>query len=149
MNPLEEIQNFLEITPDLLTSGQPTAAQLELIQRSGCAVVINLATPASPDFINDEAKRCRELGLEYIAIPVEWTKPKTEDLKAYFAALNQFTGHKVFVHCARNMRVSAFSYLYRIQVLGVEETVCLADLNKIWQPDETWSRFIADCLSEA
>jgi protein tyrosine phosphatase (PTP) superfamily phosphohydrolase (DUF442 family) len=147
MHPLEEIQDFLEISPNLLTAGQPFAEQFPLIKESGCEVVINLASHESPDYVTDEAASVQTLEMDYIAIPVEWSAPKPEDLKAYFSALESNQGCKIFVHCARNMRVSAFTYLYRILVLGLEETTCRGDLEKIWQPNEIWSKFVSSSLS--
>jgi protein tyrosine phosphatase (PTP) superfamily phosphohydrolase (DUF442 family) len=147
MHPLEEIQDFLEISPDLLTAGQPFEEQLLLIQSAGCEVVINLASEVSPDYIYDERARVRSLGMDYIGIPVAWSAPQEQDLKAYFTALEDNRGRKIFVHCARNMRVSAFTFLYRILVLGHDEEVCRADLNLIWQPNEIWEKFITTSLT--
>jgi protein tyrosine phosphatase (PTP) superfamily phosphohydrolase (DUF442 family) len=147
MHPLEEIQDFLEITPDLLTAGQPFEEQLHLIQTEGCEVVINLASEVSPDYIYDERARVRSLGMDYIGIPVEWSAPQEKDLTAYFCALENNRGRKIFAHCARNMRVSAFTFLYRVLVLGQEEKVCRANLNQIWQPNEIWEQFITASLS--
>jgi hypothetical protein len=48
------------------------------------------------------------------------------------------------VHCAANKRVSAFVYLYRVLHEGVPEEEARKDLHAIWQPDEVWSRFIAE-----
>jgi protein tyrosine phosphatase (PTP) superfamily phosphohydrolase (DUF442 family) len=149
MNRLEEIQDFLEISPSLFTAGQPFEEQFGLIKESGCAVVINLASQNSPDFVADEAACVRALGMEYIAIPVDWSAPTPADLQAFFNALDTNHGRKIFVHCARNMRVSAFTYLYRVLVLGLDETACRLDMEKIWQPNEVWSIFVAERLSEA
>lgn len=49
---------------------------------------------------------------------------------------------KVFVHCAMNMRVSAFMYLYRRIQQQIDEATAKADLNKIWQPNQQWQQFI-------
>jgi protein tyrosine phosphatase (PTP) superfamily phosphohydrolase (DUF442 family) len=147
MNSLAEIQDFLEIAPNLLTAGQPSAAQLRLVKNSGCDLVINLASQGSPDFVVDEAAFVRALGMDYVAIPVEWSAPKPEDLKAYFSALESNRERKIFVHCARNMRVSAFTYLYRILVRGEDEAACRIDLEKIWQPNEVWEKFMTMSLA--
>jgi protein tyrosine phosphatase (PTP) superfamily phosphohydrolase (DUF442 family) len=147
MDPIEHIQSFLEISPELLTAGQPFIEQLQAIKDAGCEVVVNLATPESPDAIPDEAGRVNALGLEYIAIPVVWDAPRTEDLQTYFEALQRNRGRKVFVHCARNMRVSAFTYLYRMLILGSDPDECRADMHRIWEPNPTWAAFIDASLS--
>ena len=49
---------------------------------------------------------------------------------------------KVFVHCAANMRVSAFIYRYRTQVLGMDDETARVDLEKLWDPMGPWKDFI-------
>jgi hypothetical protein len=44
---MREIINHIQLTDDIATSGRPTAAQFEDIARAGCAVVVNLAMPAT------------------------------------------------------------------------------------------------------
>jgi hypothetical protein len=40
------------------------------------------------------------------------------------------------------MRVSAFMYLYRIIHEHINTEEAKQDLQKIWQPNETWQQFI-------
>ena len=65
----------------------------------------------------------------------------------FFDLMDLLEGQKVFVHCARNMRVSAFVYLYRVLRQGQSPAACRSDLEKIWQPDEVWAYFIQESLS--
>lgn len=146
MHPLAEIRDFLEIEPNFLTSGQPTVDQLHLISAAGCRLVINLAAQASPDFILDEGERLRALGLDYVHIPVDWNAPTRDDLDACFAILKANQDRRIFIHCARNMRVSAFVFLYRVLILGLDEAACRADMERIWQPNEIWEEFIRASL---
>ena len=53
-------------------------------------------------------------------------------------------GEKTWVHCAANMRVSAFIYRYRCAVLGEAEQVAKQDLEKIWQPFGNWKTFLSN-----
>ena len=53
-------------------------------------------------------------------------------------------GRRTFVHCVANKRVSAFVYLYRVLHRGVPEEQTRTDMREIWQPDEVWSRPIAE-----
>lgn len=48
----------------------------------------------------------------------------------------------IFVHCAANMRVSAFMYLYRRIHKGMSDDDARKDLEQIWLPNETWQKFI-------
>jgi hypothetical protein len=55
----------------------------------------------------------------------------------------------VFVHCAANMRVSAFMYLYRRIHEPMNEEQAKRDLYQIWIPNETWQNFIQQFLLNA
>ena len=145
-DPLDDILNYLPLTPLLATAGQPTEAQLRAVQQAGYEVVINLATPTSPNALPDEAGLVAELGMTYVPIPVLWDKPTLDDLGAFFSALDTYAGRRVFVHCVLNWRVSTFMYLYRVIRLGVPHETAVWDMVSIWEPDEIWSQLIADVL---
>ena len=51
-------------------------------------------------------------------------------------------GNKTLTHCKLNWRGSAFVYLYRVTQLNEADEIARADMDKIWQPDETWQAFI-------
>ncbi len=141
------IQNFLQLNPELATAGQPTPAELEQLRAEGCEVVINLALSSSPEAIPDEAGLVGRLGMAYISIPVVWEAPTRQNLADFFAAMRRCRGQKILVHCVRNMRVSAFIYLYRIHELGWSDEQAAPDLLRIWQPNETWTRFMAEVIA--
>ena len=50
---------------------------------------------------------------------------------------------KVWVHCAKNMRVSVFVYLYRRHVLGEDDPRASFPMREVWSPNEVWQAFIA------
>jgi protein tyrosine phosphatase (PTP) superfamily phosphohydrolase (DUF442 family) len=139
---ISAIQNYLEITPHLLTAGQPFEDQFSAIQAAGVQTVINLAHEDSWDYIPEEREIVEGLGMAYIHIPVVWESPQPEDLQAFFTAMQGLVGQSVFVHCARNMRVSAFVYLYRVRELRESREIALVDLQRIWQPNPVWQAFI-------
>ena len=139
---LAEIINFLQISNNLATAGQPTIKQFRAIADAGYETVINLALQTSDGAIANEAQLVQSLGMEYIAIPVNWESPTMTDLDKFLQAMEQRHQQKIFVHCAKNMRVSAFVYLYRRLLLNCDREQAIADLHKIWQPNETWQKFI-------
>ncbi len=139
---LAEITNFLQISDKLATAGQPTVQQLRAIADAGYETVINLALPTSDGAIANEDQLVESLGMEYIAIPVNWESPTMADLDEFLQAMEQRQNQKIFVHCAKNMRVSAFIYLYRRLHLNCEHEQAIGDLHKIWKPNETWQNFI-------
>ena len=86
------------------------------------------------------------LGMAYVHIPVDFNAPTSQDFRAFCRVMEAFDARPVFVHCAANMRVSAFVFLYRVLHQNVSPSEAERDLHAIWEPDEVWSRFIQDQL---
>ena len=138
---LDDIYNYLPIENLYATSGQPSGAQFQLIKDAGYEVVINLA-PSSrlENAVIEEERILGELGLKYVHIPVNFKNPTEDDFQAF---IDNVDGEKkTWVHCAAKMRVSAFTYRYRTDVLGEEPSSAALDLQKIWEPVGVWSKFI-------
>lgn len=145
---LSDIPNFLPISDRLATAGQPTVEQFAAIAEAGFAVVINLALPTSDHALPDERAVVEAHGMTYSAIPVVWEKPTVDDFQQFQAVLADHAQVPVFVHCAKNMRVSVFVYLHRC-LCGVSPSEAAGDLAKIWQPNEVWQRFIDEVLARS
>ena len=60
--------------------------------------------------------------------------------------MEAFGDRPIFVHCAANLRVSAFVFLYRVLCQCVARAEAERVLHAIWQPDEVGNRFIQDQL---
>jgi len=149
MVELNEIYNFLRLSDDLLTAGQPTAAQYPSIAAAGVRTVINLALPSSDGALPDEAGLARSLGLDYVHIPVVWENPQREDFETFARAMDALNDQRLLVHCAANMRVSAFIALYRVRRLGWPKERALADTQRIWDPytNPVWGKFMDEVLA--
>ena len=139
---LDGIFNFLPLGDSILTSGQPTEAQFELLRDAGYRQVINLAPHDAENALPDEAATLRALGIEYTHIPVDFQDPTEEDFGRFCEAMGRLQSTPVLVHCAANMRVSAFMYRYRRDVLGADPRELTADLHRIWKPFGVWKEFI-------
>ncbi len=141
---LNDLYNFLQYDDDLLTSGQPTEAQLAEIAAAGVQTVINLALPTSDNALPDERGIVERLGMAYIHIPVVWEAPTRQNLDDFMDALDARRGQRLYVHCAANYRVSCFVALYRILRLGWTPAEAFAFTRRIWNPDEypVWKAFI-------
>lgn len=138
-----------EIEPTLFTSGQPTADEFKALRAIGVETVINLALPTSTHALPDEDDVLRALGLRYVHIPVVFEAPTADDFARFCAAMADSEGQTRLVHCALNMRVSAFLFLWRIIVRGVPREIAERDLLAIWTPDAVWSAFIERTLAAA
>lgn len=139
---IENIFNYLWLNDKIATGGQPTEKQLSAIADEGDRVVINLALDTSENALTDEKAVVESLGMQYIHIPIDFNRPTESDFALFCEAMQTHQEKKVFVHCAANLRVSAFMYLYRILYQDMNETEAKQDLDKLWQPNSTWQNLI-------
>ncbi|MFH1143364.1 MAG: protein tyrosine phosphatase family protein [Candidatus Eisenbacteria bacterium] len=139
---LDTILNYRRISHRLATAGQPDRRQLALLAPSGFETVINLLPATADHALPDEESIVRSLGMDYIHIPVPWTRPTARHLEAFCDCLDAHCGRLVFIHCAANYRVSVFLALYRIRRLGWQHDRALRDMHRIWMPNPVWQRFI-------
>ena len=140
---IKKIYNYHEVAGLYPTSGQPSDNQLKLLCSAGYEVIINLAPTSSlENSVVKEAEILAAQGSKYIHLPVDFKNPTEEDFGNFVSVLQEHKDSKVWVHCAANMRVSAFTYRYRVSVLGEEESNAKQDLHKIWEPFGVWKRFI-------
>lgn len=144
--PLSEIYNFRSVADGIGTAGQPAEKQFQLIRDAGYQTVVNLALPTSDGAVANEGSVVTSLGMAYVHIPVDFKAPTSQNFQSFCQIMDAFASRPVFVHCAANMRVSAFVFLYRVLRHGIPAAEAERDLHAIWHPDETWSRFIQDQL---
>ena len=76
--------------------------------------------------------------MSYVHLPVNFESPKATDYERFASVMDAWRGQRVFVHCAANMRVSAFVFLYRVLHRGESRATAENDLKKIWNPDGVW-----------
>jgi protein tyrosine phosphatase (PTP) superfamily phosphohydrolase (DUF442 family) len=144
---LSEINNFVQLTERISTSGQPAAGQFASIREAGAQSVINLATPDSKGAIPNEGEIVTRLGMSYVQIPVVWASPTRADFDLFSGVLFANRERRVHVHCVVNHRVSAFMFLYRSIHAGDEPSSAKADMERIWSPNPTWAEFLDEILS--
>lgn len=139
-----DILNWRRLSDRVTTSGQPDEAQLAALAALGVRHVINLALQTHPKALADEAGTVRDLGMAYVHIPVAFDDPKPVDYDAFRAAMAGIGEAPVHVHCIMNYRVSAFFYLYRQAVEGLDEGTARAEMEGLWRPGGVWAAFIGD-----
>ncbi len=145
---LSEIYEFRAIDEKLGTAGQPTEKQFGAIRKAGFEAVINLALATSDNALANEGSIVTGLEMSYVHIPVNFKNPTSQDFESFSRVMDAFNGRRVFVHCAANMRVSAFVFLHRVLHQHIPASEAEKDLHAIWQPDEVWSRFIQNQLDQ-
>lgn len=140
---MEHILNFVQLTPLIATSGQPGPEDFTGIAEAGHVAVINIAMPDSDNALADEGRRVTETGMAYVHIPVPFDAPTARHLAQFTEAMAAFQGERVWVHCAMNLRVSAFMYHY-LRSTGVAEADARSPILARWAPrmDDVWKQFL-------
>ena len=145
---LADISNFREYSPVFASSGQPSAEELKLLHDAGYERIIYIAFTNSRDAIEAEDEIVKNLGMEYVHIPVIWEAPTSADFYAFADVMQRYPDKKSLLHCQVNFRASAFSFLYRVIFDGVPVAEAKSDMNSVWEPNDTWRMLIFDILEE-
>lgn len=144
----ERVYRYRLAAPGLATSGQPREDEIAAIAAAGYEVVINLALHDDPRYsLADEAGSVRALGVEYVHIPVKFDAPSRDDLRAFFDAMDAHRGRRLWVHCAANLRVSAFLALHRHFREGWTTAQAFGPMREVWEPNAVWARFLDESLA--
>jgi protein tyrosine phosphatase (PTP) superfamily phosphohydrolase (DUF442 family) len=145
---LEDIFNYLKLDEAIATAGQPTERQLSSIKTAGYRSIINLAPGTHENALPNEREIVESLGIEYIHIPVIFDRPIIENFDRFCEVVNSRLDRPIFVHCAANLRVSSFIYLYRRIDRGMTHADAAIDLAKLWTPNPIWQEFIDRTIAE-
>ncbi len=100
------------IASGLYRGGQPERPGFEYLRKNGIKTVINLRTE------NDEEAIVKELGMNYVHIPISikmWSKIPESAVEQYFKVLSDPANYPIFFHCRRGAdRTGALAGFYRI-----------------------------------
>jgi protein tyrosine phosphatase (PTP) superfamily phosphohydrolase (DUF442 family) len=114
------VANACQILPNVVTGGQPTAEQLKAFKAASGDIVLDLRDPMEPRPV-DEANLVRELGLEYINVPVRAGSLDDPTLERILTVLRAAGDRSVFFHCGSGSRVGGALIPYFILDQGLEE----------------------------
>lgn len=145
---LADIRNYKAYSSAFASSGQPSEEQLGAVSSAGFEQVIYIAMSNSRGALAGEDAIVKELGMDYVHVPVIWDAPSMADFYAFASIMQRDPGRKTLLHCAANYRASAFAFLYRVIYEGVPVAAAKADMNEIWRPNETWRNLIFEVLAD-
>lgn len=145
---LDGLNNYLEYSDRFSSSGQPTSGQLELLRDAGFERVVYIAFTDHENALPNEDRLVRALGMDYLQVPVDWAAPAPGDFYLVAGALQAAPEKRTLLHCQVNYRASAFAFLYRVIHEGVPLEEARRDMERIWQPNETWQRYMDTLLAE-
>jgi protein tyrosine phosphatase (PTP) superfamily phosphohydrolase (DUF442 family) len=114
------VANACQILPNVVTGGQPTAEQLKALKEAGGAIVLDLRDPMEPRPV-DEAALVRQLGMEYVNVPVRAGALDDLLLERVLGVLRAAGDRTVFVHCGSGNRVGGALLPYLMLDQGMEE----------------------------
>ena len=117
---LSHVANACQILPNVISGGQPTAEQLRALKAAGGDIVLDLRDPMEPRPV-DEPNLVRELGMEYVNVPVRAGSLDDATLERILAVLRQAGDRTVFFHCGSGSRVGGALIPYFILDQGMEE----------------------------
>lgn len=145
---LSEIKNYLEYSDTFSSAGQPDRDQLELLAKEGFERVVYIAFAGSRGALADEDQVVKELGMDYVQVPVVWEAPRKSDFYAFAGAMQSAPAKKTLLHCQANYRATAFAFLYRVLYENVPLAEAKADMNAIWHPDGAWKDLVFGVLED-
>jgi len=138
--------NRVDISPQLLTSGQPTKAFLETLRSQGVEAVVYLAPPTVGDALAEEPKIVGAQGIVFVNIPIVFEKPTAADFDVFTRVMKALDNRKVWVHCQMNLRASSMVFLHRVITLKDPPEKAWEAVQKAWVPNATWKAYILATL---
>jgi len=144
---LAGIRDFLSLSDQLATGGQPTEPQIEALAAHGFQLIVNLALATSPGALPDEAAVVARHGMQYAHIPIDFAQPDVPSALRFLDVVRGARDRRLFVHCAANKRVSALIFAQRMADGEPGPAAAAEDLARIWRPNETWRRYIDDVVA--
>ena len=107
------IRNFLQVTPDVCTGGQPRLEHFVELKKQGVKAVLNLRTPGEHR-ADEEHRAVEDAGLKYFNIPVVYSTPRAEQADEFLKITDDPANRPIFIHCTAAIRVGAFWLIRRV-----------------------------------
>ena len=111
--PLSDIRNFLQVTPEFCTGGQPRVEHFAKLKGDGVKAVLNLRQP-SEHRADEEKQAVEAAGLKYYNIPVNYQNPSNADVDQFLEITDDAANRPMFIHCTAAIRVGAFWMIRRV-----------------------------------
>jgi uncharacterized protein (TIGR01244 family) len=110
---LPDIRNLRRVDARVYASAQPRIEHYEVLAEEGFSLVIDMRRHSRSDPKRDDETQLRELGLDYLHVPVsDGRAPNSESVDEILAAIEGADG-KVLLHCGGGVgRTSAMSAAY-------------------------------------
>jgi uncharacterized protein (TIGR01244 family) len=109
---LPPIRNFLQVTPEFCTGGQPRIEHFAKLKADGVKAVLNLRQPGEHR-AEEEQAAVKQAGLKYFNIPVSVSDPQDAQVAEFLKLTDDPANQPMFIHCTAAIRVGAFWMIRR------------------------------------
>jgi uncharacterized protein (TIGR01244 family) len=127
---LPPIRNFLQVTPQFCTGGQPRIEHFEKLKADGVKAVLNLRQPTEHR-AEEEQATVEKLGMKYFNIPVVYATPTDAQVDEFLRLTDDQENRPMFIHCTAAIRVGAFWAIRRVMRDGMTIDAALEDGKKV------------------
>lgn len=124
------IRNFLQVTPEFCTGGQPRVEHFEELKGQGIRTVLNLRTPGEHRAADEQAA-VEAAGMRYVNIPVVYQAPTAAQVDEFLRITDDPANRPMFIHCTAAIRVGAFWLIRRVVRDGMAWEAALAEARKV------------------
>lgn len=126
----QPIRNFLQVSPEFCTGGQPRPEHFSRLKAGGVKAVLNLRPPAEHRAPEEQAA-AQQAGLKYFNVAVAYSAPEDEQADAFLRLTDDPENRPMFIHCAAAIRVGAFWLIRRVLRDGWTWDAALAEARKV------------------
>ena len=128
--PVPPIRNFLQITPEFCTGGQPRLEHYATLKADGVKTVLNLRRPGEHRAAEEQAA-VETAGMTYINIPVDYQNPTDANVEEFLRVTDDPANRPMFIHCTAAIRVGAFWMIRRVLRDGMAVDAALEEARKV------------------
>jgi len=125
-----DIRNFLQVTPEFCTGGQPRMDHFARLKADGVKAVLNLRQP-SEHRADEEKQTVEAAGLKYFNIPVNYQSPSDADVDQFLTITDDPANRPMFIHCTAAIRVGAFWMIRRVLRDGMTFEAAMEEATKV------------------
>ena len=125
-----DIRNFLQVTPEFCTGGQPRIEHYARLKADGVKAVLNLRQPTEHR-AEEEQQAVEAAGLKYFNIPVSYQNPSDADVDQFLKITDDLANRPMFIHCTAAIRVGAFWAIRRVLRDGMTIDAALEEAKKV------------------
>ena len=125
-----DIRNFLQVTPEFCTAGQPRIEHFAALKSKGVKAVLNLRQP-SEHRADEEKSAVEAAGMKYFNIPVIYAKPADAQVDEFLAITDDKANRPMLVHCTAAIRVGAFWLIRRVMRDDMSWDAALEEARKV------------------